>query len=123
MKRQIFNLTTNTAGAATSTKQEAVLGKLFAVEYLPGTLATGATVTVTSEGNFSKTLLSKASAGTSNVMFYPRELVNSNTDGAALTGTAGGDRTCPLVNGWIKVVIASGGSVATGQVVVYIDDK
>ena len=113
--------TTNTAGAAT-TLGPTVVGKVFAIRYIPGSTDTGATVTVTSESDSSFPLLVKATAGTSNVTFYPRVLVNGNTDGAALTGTAGGDRALPIAHGQLKVVIASGGAVKTGNIVVFLED-
>lgn len=122
MKRQVFSLTTNTAGAATSTKQWSILGELYAIEYAPGTIDTGATLTVTCESDVSKPLLTKATAGTANVFFYPRDLVHAVADGAALTGTSGGDRTEPILDGYIKVTIASGGAVKTGSVTVYYED-
>lgn len=122
LKRQLFLLTTDTAGAATSTKQTSVLGKLYAIEYRPGTIDTGATVTVTCESDSSKPLLTKAAAGTSNSWYYPRDLVHSSTDGSALTGTSGGDRAQPVCSGYFKIVIASGGSAKTGSVIVYYEE-
>lgn len=126
MRRQIFSWTTDgsgdaTAGHSTSTVQSAILGRLAAIAYLPGTTDTGATVTVTCVGNVTQTLLVKATAGTSNVMFYPRVVVNGNTDGAALTGTSGGDRVAQVLEGQIKVVIASGGATKTGSLIVYYE--
>lgn len=120
MKRVAIDLTTNTAGAATGFSP-AVLGKLYAIEYQPGTIDTGATVTVTCEADASKPLLTKATAGTSNSWYYPRDLVHGVADGAALTGTAGGDRTLPILNGRVKVVIASGGAVKTGRLIAYYE--
>jgi len=116
MKRQLFSFTTDTAGAATAgqsttTPQPSILGKLYAIKYVPGSsgIDTGATVTVTCVGNGdAKPLLTKATAGTSTTWFYPRDLVHGVADGAALTGTSGGDRALPLLDGVIKVVIASG---------------
>ena len=118
MKRQIIPVTTDGSGDATA-YGSAVLAKLFAIEYHPGTIDTGATVTVTCEGDASKALLTKTSAGTSNLFFYPRDLVHAVADGAALTGTAGGDRAMPILNGRPKVVIASGGDTLTGAVVIH----
>jgi hypothetical protein len=124
MKRQIFPITVSAGGAFdnTTTKQMAILGKLYSIEYRPGTLDTGATVTVTCEGDASKPLLTKATAGTSNLWFYPRDIVHAVADGAVLTGTAGGDRCQPILNGWIKVVIASGGVSMSGSLVVYYEE-
>jgi hypothetical protein len=129
MKRQLFSLSTDTAGAATSGQsttnaQPSIFGELCAIKYVPGTIDTGATITVTcvaGDGS-AKALLTKATAGTSNVWFYPRDLVHAVSDGAALTGTSGGDRTEPILDGQIKVVVASGGAVKLGSVTVYYED-
>ena len=110
--------------AATVSGEYAICGKLYAIAYLPDTIATDATITVTCDGPFgaSKPLLTKASPGTANVWFYPRDLVHAVADGAALTGTAGGDRTCPLLAGVPKLVVASGGTTFTGRVILYYED-
>lgn len=127
IKRQLFSLSTDTAGAATAgqstaTVQTSILGKLKAIKYKPGTIDTGATVTVTCVGDGdAKPLLTKASAGTSTLWFYPRDIVHAVADGAVLTGTSGGDRAEVLLDGQIKVVIASGGSVKLGSVTVYYE--
>lgn len=120
MRRETLSYTTAANGSATATGP-AVFGKLYAVEYLPGSTDTGATITLTCEGASSQPMLTKASAGTSNAWFYPRALVNGVADGAALTGTAGGDRTLPLMAGYLKLVVASGGNAKSGSVVVYIE--
>lgn len=128
IRKQEFTFTTNTAGAATagygtSTVQSPVFGELCALLYIPTTIDTGATVTVTCEGyGYSKPLLTKSTAGTSTLLFYPRDLVHAVADGAALTGTSGGDRTEPFLFGQIKIVIASGGAVKTGSVVVFYEE-
>lgn len=120
MKRVSLSLTTDGSGDA-STTGEAILGKLYAVLYLPGTIDTGATLTLTCEGSGSKPLLTKASAGTANTWYYPRDLQHGVADGAALTGTAGGDRAMPILEGRLKAVIASGGATKTGSVIFYIE--
>jgi len=121
MKRQILSWTTSAGGAATVIG-EAVFGKLYAIEYRPGTTATGATVTITCEGDSSKPLLTKATAGTANVWFYPRDLVHAVVDGAALTGTAGGDRDQPIMHGKPKVVISAGGDTLSGSAIIYYEE-
>ena len=120
---RVLSYTTAVGGAATTLDDIAVFGKLHAVLYMPGSTDTGATITLTcmSAGGAEKPLLTKASAGTANVWFYPRDLVNAVADGAALTGTAGGDRTMPIVAGVLKVVVASGADAKSGKVVVYIE--
>lgn len=123
MKAVRVEYTTASDGSATAYSTYSVMGEVCAVDYLPGTTDTGATVSVYDEpkGGFTHTLLVKATAGTSNLRFYPRDLVHKAEDGAALTGTAGGDRAEPIANGYIKVVIASGGNAKSGAVIVYVD--
>lgn len=123
MKQIILTLVTNGSGAATATATETVIGKLYAILYVPGSIDTGATLTVTCT-DFqlaAKPLLTKASAGTANSWYYPRDLVHAVLDGAALTGTAGGDRACPVLNGIPKATIASGDNIKTGYCVLYYE--
>ena len=120
MRRQVLPLTTDISGNATAVGTN-ILGKLYAIEYRPGTIATGATVTVTCEADTSRPLLTKSSAGTVNTIYYPRDIMNAVADGAALTATAGGDRCQPIMNGFPKVVVASGGNTLTGSVVIYYE--
>ncbi len=120
MNKQTISFTTNSSGDVVKRGQVAS-GKLYAIEYQPGDIATGATLTVTCVGVGTKPLLTKASAGTAIVWFYPRDLVNAVADGAALTGTAGGDRTCPILSGVITVTVASGGNATSGKVIAYYE--
>ena len=56
MKRQLITLgPTSAGGAFTSDRTEAhaILGKLYAIEYRPGTLDTACTITVTCESDSS----------------------------------------------------------------------
>lgn len=121
MNKQIVSFTTAADGSATALGK-VLNGKLYAIEYQPGTTDNGATITVTCEGVGTKPLLTKATAGTAVAWFYPRDLVHAVADGAALTGTAGGDRTLPLLAGILKVVVASGGNAKSGKVIVYFEE-
>jgi len=121
MNKQTIEFTTASDGSATALGH-VVEGELYAIEYQPGTTATGATVTCTCNGVGVKPLLTKASAGTAVAWFYPRDIVHAVADGAALTGTAGGDRAKPILAGVLKVVIASGGDTKTGKVIFYYED-
>lgn len=122
MKKVYLKATCDSSGDASVTATNWVTGQLHALVYVPGTIATGATITVTCEGPFSKPILTKASAGTSNLVLYPRDLVHAVADGAALTGTAGGDRTNPVMDGKLKLVVASGGNGGVGAVIAYYKD-
>lgn len=125
MKDIVLALNTGVAdGAATTLAPTGVIGELYAILYIPNNIATGATLTVTCLGidGSEKPLLTKTSAGTSNTWYYPRDLVHAVADGAALTGSAGGDRCYPIIAGVVKAVIASGGNSKVGKVVIYYED-
>jgi hypothetical protein len=124
MKELILPLTTVIATqAATTDATEAVLGKLYAIEYRPNTIDTNAHLTVTCLGvdGVSKALLFKEHPGTSNLWFYPREAMQAVLNGADLTATSGGDCAQPILEGIPRAVIASGGAttVRTGTVIIY----
>ena len=125
MKDIVLKLTTIGATGAVTVKGEAAFGKLHAILYVPAALDTGAGIVVTCESfmGASKPLLTETSLGTSPLWRYPRDLVHAVANGAALTGTAGGDRACPILAGNIQVVVSSGGATPlTGYVVVYYED-
>lgn len=99
-----------------------VFGRLYKVEYKPGTILTGAGLVLTCEGFISQPLLTQATAGTSNRFWYPRDLVNAVADGAALTGTDGGDRELPVMQGIPTLIITAGwssGAVLIGSMAIY----
>jgi len=123
MREMILGFTTSGAGAATVTGERALLGKLYAVEYNPSATSNATLVlTCTEYGAVSKPLLTKATAGASDVWFYPRDIPHKVEDGAVLTATAGGDRVMPLLAGVPKLVVSSGGATLTGQVILYYEE-
>lgn len=122
MRHITLPITCDGDGAATVNGTTNVMGRLYGILYKPGTIDTGATITVTSQGIFAKPLLIKASAGTSDTMYYPRDLVHAVADGSALTGTSGGDRDRPLINGKPRVVVSAGGAGGVGSAVIYYED-
>jgi len=124
MKEIILPLTSVVATqAASTTAPSAIHGTLYAIEYRPGTMDTLADLTVTCVGyaGASRTLLVKANAGTSDLWFYPRDLVQAVANGADLTGDNGGDRDCPIVQGLVTAAIAQAGAttVRTGTAIIY----
>lgn len=122
LKEAILTGTTSTAGAATVNDTRAILGKLYAVEFVDGDLADGGGSTLTCQNTASgvaNTLLALANPlSNADAWFYPRTLVNDQA-GAALTGTSGGDRDLPVINGVLRWAITSGGSEKTGGCIVY----
>lgn len=105
-------ITTTSGGAATVYLGSKILGLLVALKYSPGTLDTGAGLTITGEDS-GIPILTKASAGTSDVWYYPRAPANQVADGAAITNSA---EMVPILSEKIKVVVASGGNEKTGSI-------
>jgi hypothetical protein len=122
MKKSIMTFTTDGSGDATVTGERAILAKLYAVEYQPAATS-DATITLTcvEAGAIAKPLLTKASAGASNVWYYPRDIPHGVADGAVLTASAGGDRVMPILAGVPKLVVASGGDTLSGKVILYFE--
>lgn len=87
-------------------------GFLVMLKYTPGTLDTGADLTVTGETS-GVPILIKADAGTSVVFYYPRALNNAVADGSAGSVPA---EFIPIKDERIKVVIAQGGSGGVGSI-------
>ena len=120
LKEAILTGTTSTAGAATINDTKAILGRLYAVEWIDGTLSDGVDAVLTAQNTASavdQTLLTLTDAN-DDKPYYPRDVVH-DLAGGALTGTSGGDREMPVINGVLRLVIASGGSEKTGGCIVY----
>jgi hypothetical protein len=115
MRMVYLNGTTDTAGALTVTAASPSLGFLYAVQLIDGNFDDGVDITLTAEQENLAIPLLVAADWNSDKMLYPRVLQNLNTDGTALT-----THCMPVVNGKIKMVIAQGGSVKTGGIVLYI---
>lgn len=110
------NIVTDSSGNATvyiqPTANNGLNGLLIALKYDPGSLATGADLTITGESS-GIPILTKANAGTSPVFFYPRAFPNAVADGAA--GTVATE-LIPIKAERIKVVIAEGGNAGAGSI-------
>ena len=121
MYRETVLITTAADGSAT-VQSGALLGKLYCVEYVPGSIATGATLTITAEAESSLRLLTRANAGTTAWRRYPRENAHSITTGDALPAASAEGMVRPMINGKIKVVVAAGGNVTSGKVIFHVDE-
>lgn len=111
-------ITTDASGDATVYLGSRIRGRIVAIKYLPGTIATGATLTFTGETS-AQPVLTKASAGTSNVWYYPVAACNKVADGAASTLT---EVPVWLYCERLKLVVSSGGNTASGSVVLWVDE-
>ena len=113
---------TAAGGSVTVTAEHPVFGLLYAVEWVDGDLADGGQGVLSCTLTHSAvdyTLLTLANPlANADAWYYPRVLVHSEA-GAALTGTSGGDRTMPVINGVLSLAITSGGATKTGGCIVY----
>ncbi len=108
----------NGSGAATVYLGDRVRGEIKAIRYTPGTIATGATLTITANTT-AQAILTKANAGTSVVWYYPRAAANKVADGAASTLT---EVPIWVYNESVKVVVASGGASGAGSISMWVDE-
>lgn len=94
-------------------------GFIVCIKYTPGTIDTGADLTITGEVS-GIPVLAKSDAGTSTVFYYPRALANAVSDGAEATNSS---EFIPIKEERIKVVVAQGGSTKSGSIeVILIND-
>ena len=115
-----IEIVTNSSGAATVHLTHGLSRKLngflVCIKYTPGTIDTGADLTITGEES-GIPILTKANAGTSVVFYYPRALINAVADGAAATNAS---EFIPIKDERIQVVVANGGDTKTGSIEVIL---
>lgn len=115
-------LTTDGSGVVTAGIFGSAFGRLVAVHYAPGTLATGADITIT-DSDSGAAILTLTDAGTSNRVFRPTTVVTDNA-GVAITAAA----TATDVNrdvylaGPVKVAVAQGGATASGSITLVVQE-
>lgn len=119
-KLEPVTITTDSSGAATVYIGTKIRGTLYALIYKPGTLDTGADLTITTETTL-QPILTKVNLGTGNSFLYPRakpSIANDATGGLNSTPSV----PIPIINERIKVVVAQGGNTLTGTIQAIIDD-
>ena len=110
------SITTDSSGNATVFLEHGINRKpngfLVVLKYTPGTIATGADLTITGEDS-GIPILTKTDAGTAVAFFYPRALLNAVADGAPSTNPS---EFIPIKDERIKVVVAQGGNGGIGSI-------
>lgn len=91
-------------------------GFLILIKYIPGTIATGADLTITGKDS-GIPILTITNAGTSIVFWKPRDFANSVADGAASTTPS---EFIPIKDEPIKVVVAQGGNGGVGSIEAWV---
>jgi hypothetical protein len=121
IRSDVIVLTTSAGGAATGVTQD-FTGMLEALVYVPGTLATGADLTITDEVT-GLALLTVTDAGTTVKQFTPRTPTVAADNSASLYAATGEPVEARYaIAGRIKVVVAQGGATLTGHLYVFWDD-
>lgn len=110
----VVTITTDTNGDATVYLGSALRGYLVALIYKPGTIVTGADLTITTETTLLP-ILTKVNLGTGNSFLYPRALPTNANSATGPLGTVPSERI-PLYKERIKVVVAQGGNTLTGTI-------
>jgi hypothetical protein len=112
-----ITLTTIADGSATG-RSEDFEGLLHALVYVPGTLDTGADLTITDEVT-GLALLTVTNAGTAVKQFTPRTPTVAVDNSASLYAAGGEPVEAPYaIVGRVKCVVAQGGNVTTGSLYV-----
>lgn len=100
-------------------------GRLYAVEWVDGTLVDGVDATlavVNRQSGTDITLLTLTDAN-NDAFYYPRAQVHDNAGGGVTYDGVNEVYEMPLVDGVLKCSITSGGSAKTGGMIVYIYDE
>lgn len=110
------DILTNASGDATVFLEHGINRKpngfLVVLKYTPGTIASGADLTITGETS-GIPILTKTDAGTVVAFFYPRAPLNAVADGAPSTNPS---EFIPIKDERIKVVVAQGGNGGAGSI-------
>lgn len=117
IRHAVIPLSTDADGAATA-YSPAFVGILHELIYVPGTLDTGAGLTITEEAS-GAAILTISSAGTSILRKAPRVPTVDASNSASLyaaTGEPVEDRMAVFSR--VKVVVASGGTSVAGKLIV-----
>lgn len=115
--------TTDGDGDAVVYGERSVFAKVFAVFYDRGDVVTGADIDITAiNGSLvTENILETTDVGVSDLIIYPRRLVQNNA-GGDLTGAKGGDREMYFLNGTPQVTVDEGGATKSGAIVLILEE-
>lgn len=113
-------ITCNASGVATVTIGTNIRGYLHALYYRPGTIDTGADLTVTVTGTGAP-ILTKVNLGTGNSWLYPRALPTNANSATGPLGTIPSEQI-PIVDDTVTFGVAQGGNGGVGAVDLIWDD-
>jgi len=120
--KQVIAITCDAAGDASITVTGIGFGRLVAVGYKPGTLATGVDLTVT-EAESGANILTLTNAGLTARYFRPSNDPTTVAGVAITDGANSPDSNRDIwVGGKIKVTAAQGGNLGAGELHLVIDE-
>ena len=114
-----LTITTAAGGTFDDIVGSNLTGRVAAIKYAPGTIVTGADLTITGKTT-AVPILKKTDAGTATVWYYPKVIPNKNTDASAFTDVAA---DIFIYRESIRVEVAQGGDSKTGTMTFYIDER
>jgi hypothetical protein len=119
LKHVTLRVTTDGSGNGITTSSiHGVQGVLLAIEWVKGTLANGVDAVVScvnTPSGIDQDILSLTDAN-SNGWYYPRSIEHN------LLGAEQEPTVPPIINGDLKLTVASGGSLNSGHCVIYYVD-
>lgn len=114
--------TVDASGDAIVYGERSVFARLIAVLYDRGDMDTGTDLVLTTDQyDVVETILTITNASTSDIIWYPRRLVQGAT-GGDLVGTSGGDRESYLMIGRPKLTVDEGGISKSGAIILILED-
>jgi hypothetical protein len=119
MKIIELSMTTDSSGDATVSAAASEHGYIEKIVYDFGNIAANADLVITNESAISEAILTITNQAASDNVWYPRTLANKVADGTAFTDVA----EKIFVTGIFKVVLADGGEVKTGRILIYLSDE
>lgn len=121
--KQVISITCDASGDASATVTGVAFGALRAIGYKPGTLDTGADITI-ADGETGTTLVTLTNAGTSARYFRPTRVITDNVGTAVAAAlTAVNVNRDIYVGGKLKVTVAQGGNLGAGTLYLVIDES
>ena len=117
-----IEFTTDSDGDAVVYGESSIFARLIAVFYDRGDMVTGTDFVLTTDNyDVVEAILTITNAGTSDVIWYPRRLLQGET-GSNLTGTTGGDRDPFLMIGRPKLTVDEGGDSKSGAFILIYEE-
>jgi hypothetical protein len=114
-----LNVTTDGSGDGSATAVKPINGFVEAVHWIDGSFddGVGGTFSVTKTASAVDYTVLALTAANADAVYYPRVIINDATG-----GTVSGEYVRPLVSGYLKLTVASGGSVKSGGAIIYYEE-